>query len=195
MLPPSNGKKFSRYMEPLRALSARTGTPLPSLVASFAVLHELTAIIPLVGTFLVARQLGIGERVVRGIRDGSINVPTGDSDDGSVTPNETWVYETGKRWIDEGEQMAGRLGRRYGIFGFEKGQSKEVNGDLKPEQGTFTGPNAGDIANVVVAYGITKAMLPIRIGASLYLSPAFSRRVVEPVRLSFVRLFRKSPRS
>ncbi|KAG8744795.1 hypothetical protein FRC10_009443 [Ceratobasidium sp. 414] len=150
------------YITALQRLSARTGTPLPSLVVSFAILHELTALVPLAGIFFGARAVGAGETVVAmvGRADG-------------------WGVPTMRGWIDEGEAWAGRVGRRYGVFGIEKGQER-VAGRL-----------AGDVANAVLAYGVVKAMLPVRIGLSIWLSPAFSRGVVEPVRAGAVRLYRK----
>ncbi|KAF9031212.1 hypothetical protein BDZ89DRAFT_1064061 [Hymenopellis radicata] len=140
--------RFAAYKSALQAISTRTGTPLPSLVLSFAVLHEITAIAPLIGGFYTARALGIGERVVSYV-------------------------------ADRGEQKAERIGRRYELFGYEKGLTTErLN-------------IAGDIANFVVAYGATKALLPVRVGLSLYLSPAFSRRVVEPIRKVLISPFRR----
>jgi len=49
---------------------------------------------------------------------------------------------------------------------------------------------AGDVANAV-AYGITKALLPVRIGLSLYLAPGFSRSVVDPLASTVFRTFRR----
>jgi hypothetical protein len=49
---------------------------------------------------------------------------------------------------------------------------------------------AGEVANAVVAYTATKALLPLRIGLSLYLAPGFSRRVVEPLGRTMIRLFK-----
>ncbi|KAG8681516.1 hypothetical protein FRC08_015581 [Ceratobasidium sp. 394] len=148
------------YISALQRLSARTGTPFPSLLVSFAILHELTAVVPLVGVFFGARAVGAGESVVRAV-DG-------------------WGVQMVRGWMDEGEAWAGRVGRRYGVFGFEKGGSDQG------ERGV-----AGDVANAVLAYGVVKALLPVRIGLSLWLSPAFSRGVVEPVRAGIVRLYRK----
>ncbi|KAI6046449.1 hypothetical protein EDC04DRAFT_2558214 [Pisolithus marmoratus] len=163
------------YHNALTSLSARTGTPLPSLVLSFAVLHELTAIIPLAGIFFASRQLGFGERVVgQFIR--------------SDTPRDepSWLNDHLSQWVDEGERWAERVGYRYGIFGFAKGQP------LVATDRQASRVIAGDVANAVFAYGIVKALLPVRIGLSLYLSPSFSRRVLDPIRLRVSRLFRKS---
>lgn len=121
---------FSSYRDVLAAISARTGAPLPSLIVSFAVLHELTAIAPLVGIFYAARGLHVGERVV-GQNAGQ---PTG------------WMTDQFSKWVDEGEQWAHRVGHRYGVFGLEKGTPPpHVSGKL-----------AGDVANAVLAYTATK---------------------------------------
>ncbi|KIK67509.1 hypothetical protein GYMLUDRAFT_156602 [Collybiopsis luxurians FD-317 M1] len=162
----------SGYRNALQALSARTGTPLSSLVVSFGILHEITAIAPLVGVFYTARTFGFGERVVK-------SVIAEDDGTGSDSTYADWARRKCRQWVEEGEGWAGRVGRRYGIFGFEKGS-----------QGS-TGHIAGDVANAVVAYGVTKAMLPVRIGLSLYLTPMFSRGIVEPVKKGFINLFRK----
>ncbi|KAG1720787.1 hypothetical protein EDB19DRAFT_1646908 [Suillus lakei] len=165
--------RFAPYRNALTAISGRTGAPLHSLIVSFAILHELSAIVPVVGFFYVARSLGAGERVVNAValnRDDSID-------------DQSWVNTQLRSWVDEGEQWAGRVGRRYGIFGFEKGQFV----DQTPTS-QLSGKLAGDVANAVLAYGAVKALLPIRIGLSLYLSPMFSRAVVEPIRLGGLRL-------
>ncbi|KAF9228430.1 hypothetical protein BS17DRAFT_773701 [Gyrodon lividus] len=171
----SRPSHFALYRNALTALSARTGTPLPSLIFSFAVLHELTAIAPLVGVFFTARGLGVGERIVNQFLDH----PKDDQPLG-------WMSRQFTQWADEGEQWAGRVGRRYGIFGFEKGQSAD-QGDTH----RLSGKLAGDVANAVLAYGAVKALIPVRIGLSLYLSPAFSRGVVDPIRLKVIQPFRK----
>ncbi|OBZ65077.1 hypothetical protein A0H81_14924 [Grifola frondosa] len=69
---PSSNSRFAPYKYALDALAARTRTPLPSLILSFAILHELTAMIPLVGLFFSARALGIGERFIE-----AVGVPVG----------------------------------------------------------------------------------------------------------------------
>jgi hypothetical protein len=125
----SSPKSFERYRDALNALSIRTRTPLPSLIASFAVLHELTAIASLVGIFFGARALGVGERVVQSV----IN-----------DPRPGWIREKCRTWVVDGESWARRVGKRYGVFGLEK------------DDGSARGHLAGDVANAVVAYGMTK---------------------------------------
>ncbi|KAI6116015.1 hypothetical protein F5141DRAFT_1212621 [Pisolithus sp. B1] len=168
------------YHNALTSLSARTGTPLPSLALSFAVLHELTAIIPLAGIFFASRQLGLGERVVGQFVHND-----------EVRNDPSWLNDHMGQWFDEGERWAERVGRRYGFFGFSKGQPPvSAVDDNQPRR--VSSVIAGDAANAIFAYGMVKALLPVRVGLSLYLSPSFSRCVVEPIRLRVARLFRKS---
>ncbi|KAF7979000.1 hypothetical protein HWV62_43955 [Athelia sp. TMB] len=136
--PPSSKRpsRFAPYRDALQAISKRTRTPLPSLIVSFGVLHEVTAIAPLVGFFYGARALGVGERIVRAIA----TIPEEDSG---------WALEKCKTWIQDGENWTGRVGRRYGFFGYEKGENLQ---DGREHQ------LAGDIANAVFAYGVTKVL-------------------------------------
>ncbi|KAG9221194.1 hypothetical protein CCMSSC00406_0007368 [Pleurotus cornucopiae] len=198
--PPPTPSRFAAYQTALKAISARTGTPLPSLIVSFGILHELTAILPIVGLFYASRSLGLGERMVNAMASAGQddNQPYQLSNPQPVVSDgrgqgASWMVQKGQAWVDEGEKWAARVGRRYGMFGFEK----RIKGDtfealFEEDPKAMKGHIAGDVANVVVAYAATKALLPLRIGASLYLSPAFSRRVVEPCRQWIMRAFRKS---
>ncbi|KAK0195731.1 hypothetical protein F5146DRAFT_924843 [Armillaria mellea] len=159
-----------RYKAALSAISARTGAPLSSLLVSFAVLHEVTALASFGGVFYAARAFGVGERVVDAVA--ADDEPAG------------WARQKVKTWVKEGTVWAGRVGQRYGIFGLEKKDSKEGPAYL-PEH------LAGDVANAVFAYGVTKALFPVRIGLSLYLSPVSSRMVVDPLRRILTRSFKQ----
>ncbi|CDO72630.1 hypothetical protein BN946_scf184985.g49 [Trametes cinnabarina] len=156
---PPKQSKLAPYREALAALSKRTRTPLPSLAVSFAVLHELTAILPIVGFFYGARALGVGENIVRAVAR-----PQGETSqhqDGYFARyRDTWVAERVREWMVEGEVRAERVGRRYGWFGFEKGSKMD---DISLEAQTahaasdlVSGRIAGDVANAVVAYALTK---------------------------------------
>jgi hypothetical protein len=138
----SNGH-FAAYKNALKALSARTGAPLPSLILSFGILHEITAVVPLVGVFYGARTLGIGEGVINSITN----------DNPSSTETEVnWLREMSRNWVLEGDRWAGRVGRRYGIFGFEK----QLPGTAGVESPQISSYMAGDVANAIVAYGVMK---------------------------------------
>jgi len=147
----------------------------PSLIVSFAILHEATAFVPLVGMFFGARALGIGERVVHMVESDPTQL------EGS------WVRQRCKVWIDEGERWAVRVGKRYEIWGYGKDQDGEVHGQQVSER------IVGDVANAVVAYGMTKALMPLRVGLSLYLSPSFARRIVDPCSNIIRRAIRRHP--
>ncbi|KAI0087152.1 hypothetical protein BDY19DRAFT_995230 [Irpex rosettiformis] len=191
MVPPPStphtpaSSRFAPYRIALQSISARTRTPLPSLIFSFAILHELTAVLPLFAIFFGARQLGVGERIVS-----TVTHATEGGEDNAVK-------QKGREWVREGEMWAERVGRRYGVFGYEKrvgpkdsasfGEAESVRAD----GGALSPRLAGDVANTIVAYGLTKALLPARIGVSLYFAPKFSRRVVEPIRGNVMRLFRR----
>ncbi|KAG6920210.1 hypothetical protein DXG01_004979 [Tephrocybe rancida] len=173
MSPPQS--YFSNYKAALTALSARTRTPLPSLILSFGLLHELTAIVPLVSVFYGSRTLGIGETVISSI----ISNPTNEGTLG--------VKKVVRNWVEEGDAWAGRVGRRYGVFGYEKRAPGASDPPIEPSQ--VSSHLAGDVANAIVAYG---ALLPVRVGLSLYLSPVFSRRIIEPIRKTLIQPFRRN---
>ncbi|KZP08915.1 hypothetical protein FIBSPDRAFT_760691 [Athelia psychrophila] len=166
--PPKPSSRFAPYKDALQAISIRTRTPLPSLILSFGLMHELTAIVPLVGLFYGARTLGVGERVVQTIA--------------ATSEDETgWAMNKCQAWITDGEKWAGSVGRRYGFFGYEQGENPQDGREHRL---------AGDVANAVFAYGMTKALLPVRIGLSLYYAPLYSRTMVEPFRAQVMRLFK-----
>ena len=121
--PPPTNSKFAPYRQALAAVSQRTRTPLPSLVLSFAVLHELTAIVPVVGFFFGARALGVGEGVVRALAP----PPGVDAEAAGVAAHirDSWAGARMREWMVEGEVRAERVGRRYGLFGFEKGRDRK----------------------------------------------------------------------
>ncbi|KAI0359252.1 hypothetical protein OH77DRAFT_1419720 [Trametes cingulata] len=195
---PSKPSRLAPYREALAALSKRTRTPLPSLAVSFAILHELTAVLPLVGFFYGARALGVGEGLVRAIAQprGSATAQDEQASNEYLSRfRDTWAGQRFREWMVEGEIRAERVGRRYGWFGFEKGSKVEGGSaesrSAEAEAALVSGRIAGDVANAVVAYALTKAFLPVRIGLSLYLSPAFSRTLVQPIGSTFARLFRR----
>lgn len=194
--------RFATYRTRLAAISARTGAPLPSLFLSFGILHEITAVVPLVCFFYGARTSGIGERVVSSV------IGNDNSNNDSDGPRQlSYSKQKMRAWLQEGDRWAIRVGRRYGIFGYEKREAGTK--DDVEEMAKVSGHLAGDVANAVLAYGLTKvclgllsqiivdlngfqALLPVRIGLSIYLSPMFSRSIVEPIRKTIVQTIRKS---
>lgn len=141
--PPS---RFAAYTDTLKRLSVRTGTPLPSLLLSFGILHEITAVVPLIAVFYGARTLGIGESAVSAI--------VRNDPESSTVPGVGWVTGTLQTWVKEGDAWAGRVGRRYGVFGFEKRISGSLGDGMESSQ--LSNRVAGDVANAIVAYGVTK---------------------------------------
>lgn len=141
--PPPVSPRTRPYILALQRLSARTGAPLPSLILSFAILHEITSVVPLAGVFFGARAVGAGDALVTALYP---NGQTGEDQSGG------WIVQTCRTWVAEGEAWAGRVGRRYGLFGYEKKDksSTREGEDVKPMR------LAGDVANAVLAYGIVK---------------------------------------
>src|SRR3954454_10798848 len=103
---------LASYKGTLDALSRKTGTPLGSLIVSFAVLHEATAIVPIVGFFYAARLGGLGDRAM-----GALGVRSGQLEGGVEGGDGSWALRKCREWVEEGEQWTARVGRRYGIFG------------------------------------------------------------------------------
>jgi hypothetical protein len=135
------------YKNALSSLAARTGAPLPSLIVSFVVLHEITAIVPLAGLFFGAKYLGVGESLVEYIR------AEAQTDGPSSNPlKREWAQRAGT-WIDEGDVWAERVGRRYGLFGYPK---TPKGAKFEPTEGERGPGLAGDVANAVFAYTATK---------------------------------------
>lgn len=192
MEPPPTQKLPSRlrgYSAALQKISLRTGTSFTSLAVSFAVLHEVTAIVPLVGIYWGAQAFGIGDKMTKYFTETNASHDANEAQgthDGAPVSSGGKFNETLRRWSAEGEQRVARVGARYGILGFEKGQ-KVTEEDMK----ALGGRVASEVANGAFAYMVVKALLPVRIGASLYLSPAFARGVLQPITRSLGRLMRR----
>lgn len=93
--------------------------------------------------------------IVKGVLQDGIQDP--DTPPGPTT----WARATMRTWIEEGDQWAERIGHRYGIFGYNKRPRGSVDsnsdGDGDGDQRiNVKGRIAGDVANAVVAYGMTK---------------------------------------
>ncbi|GAA5948576.1 hypothetical protein JCM3765_004932 [Sporobolomyces pararoseus] len=152
-----------------------------SLVISFLILHELTAILPLSILFGTFHYLGLGAGIVGWTLAESESTLT----DSEVQKREEgeWATEGAKmkvrEWIREGEEKAESIGRRYGWFGWEK-ESKEQREERKAQASTSRELSvdslkvSGDVANVAAAYLVVKALLPLRILVSLRLSPTLA---------------------
>ncbi|KAG8817440.1 hypothetical protein FRC17_011234 [Serendipita sp. 399] len=152
--PPKIPPRLQRYSSAFQRLSARTGTPITSLVVSFAILHEVTALVPLVGVYWGARTFGIGERMTKYISEAALKPSTGENAPGEdERTNEGMFQETLARWTKEGETRVARVGSRYGILGFEKGQK------VKEEDLKVLGQNISrEVVNATFAYIVVKSI-------------------------------------
>lgn len=136
----------------LTLLRARYPSADPaSLIASFLILHELTAIIPLFGFFSIFKTFGVGVGLA------GWAVAEAETD----TSEPSWARGKVRGWVQEGEEQAEKIGRRYGVFGFEK-ESKEERVERRERE--KVGEDSvqrdykvtGDVANLVAAYIATK---------------------------------------
>ncbi|EST09520.1 hypothetical protein PSEUBRA_000736 [Kalmanozyma brasiliensis GHG001] len=172
---------LKRAMTRIRSIAKRNGTDAPTMMASFLVLHELTAIIPLAILFYVFGALGVGTAVLQwllGDADAAASQSEADSQP---------LLSRFRAWARLKEQRFERYCRKKGYLGFEKQDIESINaandlGDSRRFAGSF--------ANMVAAYILVKALLPIRIGASVALAGPFSRTVLEPLKRL---LLRRSP--
>ncbi|OCF37735.1 hypothetical protein I316_00862 [Kwoniella heveanensis BCC8398] len=134
-----------RYQARLSHLSERTGVPLPSLGLSFLVLHELTAIVPVVALYWVFAYLGIGAGFVGWVYDvshrpdgvneqgnghaayvqGGTGGTVGDAVEGDGDGAAKWKILI-REWYEEGEKRVERVGRRYGILGYEQRDPQDM---------------------------------------------------------------------
>ena len=92
---------IARAHAQLRAIAQRTGAKPAPLLLAFAILHELTALVPLFVLAFVLTTLGAGDAILRSI-DAAIQ---------HVAPSE---HDRLSAWIDRGSHMARRLSHRLG---------------------------------------------------------------------------------
>lgn len=172
-------------MSSLRAyiLALRTRYPQAepaSLIASFLILHELTAIVPLGLGFFGLRWAGIGESLVGSImREAEQDQATAEQ---GATPGgaAVWARHKLRSWIIGGEDMATKVGRRYGILGFAKETAAERDARRAEEKAGGALVNTepykvgGDVANFLVAYVAVKVRFIL--GQLMLASPADAPR-------------------
>lgn len=103
-------------------------------------MHELTAIVPVVGLFYAFRGLGAGDRTLAYIESRRAALVEGDDS------MESKMVAKSAEYLDEGEKRAMRFGKHYGLWGLDD--------DSKPHN------LAGDIACAAAAYGTTKVSMP-----------------------------------
>lgn len=140
----------------------------PSLTAAFLILHELTAIIPLFGSFFLLQSSGAGERTIDWIKENLTECsgrPQSNDSSGEITHYLRSFITTA---FDEASKKISPMAIRYGWVKSEDGEELDVNDTLSMIDG-------GIVANGLVAYLCVKLLLPARVGLSLYLAPSFAR--------------------
>jgi seryl-tRNA synthetase len=170
----SQPSAMKRSLDRVRDLAQRNGSDPASMVASFLILHELTAIVPVVLLFYILGLLGVGDQVMGWLLDASTEDGRMVQEDGYVHKARVWL----RAYIDEGMQRAERYGRRKGWFGFEEGSkvNTDASSSLKAQS------LAGTFANAVAAYAIVKILLPVRLAACFALTAPFARLCFEPLK-------------
>lgn len=195
-------------MPRLQDLSKRTGVPISSLAVSFMILHELTAVLPVIGFYFLFSSLGTGLGIIQWLNR-TTDTAGGHTGGVGVEHSEPtgwrgWV----KGWYDEGEAKIGKVGKRYGLW-----QDEHEHTGSGSEVMTSGGQRAGEgVANAISAYVVVKvseillsnhlrmymtlilfrkALLPIRIGVSLGAAPVFARWALEPIRNLATRWIRR----
>ncbi|WFC96057.1 serine--tRNA ligase [Malassezia brasiliensis] len=151
---------FAQYRDELRAKAAQHGASPASLVLAFAVLHELTAIVPLFFFAVLFTVLGTGESILGAL----------DAVRASVLPDDAqgYVHETLHAWIVRGTRFATRLCTRCSEY------------VAYPTEGP-TSPVAVWLSSLTAAYVVVKLLVPVRLAASFALAPWLARRVLQPL--------------
>lgn len=150
---------YDQLRSRLSALSVRTGTDVASLSASFFILHEITAVLPLFFFFYLFGLFGIGEGICAWFTEAA-NDAEGEGDKGSGSAVWNWRRNIGE-WMSEGSARTERYARRKGWWGFEKGSHKQhLAGEEDRSVATSVEAQrtvvAGAFANAVAAYVVTK---------------------------------------
>lgn len=138
-----------RYLPALTKISERTGTPIPSLVISFIILHELTAIIPVIFLFFLFQTLGTGAAVVEWYNTHlrKENHQTDVDKSGG-----RWkVGEMTDKWYSEACRKVEYVGKGYGILGYDKeNEQREGSISTSPER------VSAQVTNAIAAYIVVK---------------------------------------
>ncbi|KAF4586025.1 mitochondrial seryl-tRNA synthetase [Ophiocordyceps camponoti-floridani] len=143
-LPP----RWQKYATRLRTAPA-------SHIAAFVVLHEVTAIVPLLALFALFHNTAI--------------VPV------------DWVAARFASYTDEGVARLERYFRRERLFGFQPESLEEVHGpghehmEQAMQRRDDGDRSYGILVDVALAYAVTKVLLPVRILASLLATPWLAR--------------------
>lgn len=145
---------LARLPRPLRRYTARLrGAPMTHVVA-FLALHEITAVVPLLGLFALFHY-----------RPGLVPV--------------SYMAEHYGGYVREGVGRFERYFRRKGWFGFGEQEAGRRERDGEGEGEVMELWREGEyryrvVVEVALAYALTKALLPVRIVASAWATPWFA---------------------
>ncbi|TVY24236.1 hypothetical protein LHYA1_G007017 [Lachnellula hyalina] len=154
-------KLLDRLPKPLHPYTQRLRSAPLSHILSFLILHEITAVVPLVGLAGMFHWAGW--------------VPAGG-----------FLGEREGAWVREGVVKFGRYFGRKGWFGFDGTEGMEgmekldggVEGTGVRGEGERGGQGMRILIEVATAYAITKVLLPVRIVFSVWATPWFARVVM-----------------
>lgn len=145
------------------------GAPITH-ITSFLILHEITAVVPLFG-LVAAFHYGNWMPEWGSAGSGSGSDSGGGAFDEGARRFGRWLRKKG--WVEDGDvDVAVAKGAANG------GSTERVvqPGDKKKEQ---KGPRL--VVEFATAYAITKALLPVRIVASVWTTPWFARSILAPL--------------
>lgn len=152
--PPSTraSRLLSRLPPSLQKYTARLRSAPLSHITAFLILHELTAIVPLVGLFGVFHYTQLA--------------PVG------------YMLEHYGGYVRQGTERFEGYFRKKGWFGFEKGEEKK-QGDGEGGDEVMRRWEGGEgryriVVEVALAYALTKVLLPVRVVGSLWATPWFA---------------------
>lgn len=115
-------------------------------------LHELTALLPLILLFYAFSALGAGSAFLHWLH-GVAKSATGEEVEEGPYARMAHVV---RGWYDEGARRVEKVGRKYGVLGFEKGSA--VEGGVGREA-------AGAVADAVAAYVVVKVSPALGVGS------------------------------
>ncbi|CAD6891052.1 unnamed protein product [Tilletia controversa] len=181
---PQQSKKnaLQTSLSHIRTLAHKHGSDPASLLTSFLILHELTALLPLLLLFWLFELVGTGQGLLSWLA-------TTTEEAGGQAEAEGGYKALVRGWVDEGVRTAERVGRRYGLFGIDKSSTTTAGTEASPQSGALV----GSFANAVAAYACVKALIPLRLAASVALAPAFARYTIEPIKRLAARWRGRSP--
>ncbi|CRG87401.1 hypothetical protein PISL3812_04418 [Talaromyces islandicus] len=175
--PPSAGadtsasSRLQKFNDRLPRFLRRYTTPLlgapTTHITSFLVLHEFTAVAPLFGLVAVFHYSGWMPTLTSG-EGGAFNE--------AVQRFGKWMSKKG--WVDSEDAETAKIA-----------SSTSVNGDnslLVSEQ-----KGVKLVFEFAAAYAVTKALLPLRIVASVWATPWFARVFIGPLGRRMGQIFRK----